>query len=60
MDDSIVFTREIVAQLIRGLKEIRKEQGYGVLSIVIKKGQPEYVNYQVDKRFKLPENNDKE
>jgi len=56
MADEIVFTSEIVAQLIRGLREIRKEQGYGCLTIVIKKGHPEYVNYQVDKRFKLPEN----
>lgn len=55
MADEIVFTNEIIAQLIHGLREIRGEQGYGELIIVIKKGYPEYVNYQVDKRFKLPE-----
>ena len=40
MADEIVFTNEIIAQLIHGLREIRGEQGYGELIIVIKKGFP--------------------
>ena len=50
----IEFPDEILKQMALAIREINNNGGFGELVIVIRKGNPEFVNHTIVKRFNQP------